>query len=1196
MQANATKPNLYRGQPLPLHDLSPKAFENFTYQALSLLGAKHCFKMKSGPLQSTDQGYDCTAESTTDKHIICIQCKRYNTALSLKTIAEEVVKVALGKELNGSNCKQHYIITSGEVSGNLRKAERQNGLADLRGECKKLISEGKLQSKLISTAKSQNLDPVQLVMEYLNTLENLTIWSGTDLQNELITIWSQLSDTLEQNFSIEKVLIDCPTPDFDLRAYLHKIAHDESKLTPLNYFFTVLPSKLISDSDLVGLGDRVVKVDDFIELLKMGKNVVLSSQGGSGKSSTLVIIEQKLVRPTSDILWLPVKLSLRSYSRNMLNQMVEKVLGINYGSWRSLPFKFIFLLDGLDEMLECDTQALFDDIDLTINGYSYVVTLRDRGVSIETKSSSIDCCLAIQPLSYRSAFSIASSIFQSPELDEFYDQYRNRLNSVDFNLFSLPFVLSRSIDYYKKNKILPASTEEILEDWISSKLKNDQSRITGTSLKINKLPIHKIIDTLSIALYRANFGGGVSSIPEDIYIDLMVACHDELIASDPYLAKALSFDEFLKLITDYEVLYKYADGHYSTPHIIISDYLASKALAKNWREHQTSEFKNAHHDIWLFSSNFIAVSDRSEYLATVFNFDVSLAAKIARKFQGDFLTYAEEKILEFEASEKIITRSNAIYALGILGTDGSLQRLKSKNGLKDVHQYYQRRRALALSGDDETLLDILCENEARAQIPAKISGGEYELWFRCPPTKITNVARSRIITWIADRQPELCMSLRTLELFGDSTDRDNLLYVLKNTDHIREFFDASRALLEIDRGLACETLINLSNEDAVVSYWSKQVLAAIGVQFDIDKDFDYFIELGQQGDEQLAAEHTAEVARKIVDLLKNADLDSNKIDALISAYKIPTLTKDYYYYNLIWQLGLRGEPGCLIPLVKLAYSRKCSHEINNAIWYLSQSADVQIDSELELEIDEYFNLINERHLGIYLNYLIYYKKTKPKIYTVDLVRKKIAVLLRDLSPEALTSDSYTVNGVLKHNLVFDLLSIFSDDICIGAEDSLKLLLINTDFSDQKSKQAKLRVLDSIDKSEIEDYLNVIEDGAAKLRIISYILENNLAQDPITLAEQHFSMFFSHHAFYSAIASLCAKHWNDKLANIFLNELCRFDWNPYLVQMFDRYTDLYLALITREQLEDFEGSRTIPINEYIERTYKIFIETNKLTMQ
>ncbi|QXH45088.1 restriction endonuclease [Pseudomonas xanthosomatis] len=1196
MQVNAIKPNLYRGQPLPLHALSPSAFENFTYQALSFLGAKHGFKMKSGPLQSTDQGYDCTAASTTDKHIICIQCKRYNTALSLKTVAEEVLKVALDNKLNNSNCKQHYIITSGEVTGNLRQAERQDSLTDLKNECTKIINSGKIQSKLISRMKSQNLDPTQVISEYLDALENLTIWSGTDLQNELTTIWSKLSDVLEQNFSIEKVLLDRPTPDFDVRAYLDKISHSAIKLTPLNYFPTTLPSNLVSDNNVSDPGTIVIPIDDLIEILKTGKNVVLSSRGGSGKSSTLVMTEHKLAQPVSDIRWVPVKLSLRSYSRNMLNQMIENALGINYGSWRSLPFKFIFLLDGLDEMLEHDTQALFDDIDMTMNEYSYVITVRDRGISIETKSNSINLCLAIQPLSYRSAFSIASSLFQPPELDEFYDQYRKRLNSVDFDFFSLPFVLSRSIDYYKKNKILPTSTEDILEDWISSKLKNDQSRVTNTSLKLNKLPIHKVTDTLSTVLYKAKFGSGVSSIPEDIYIDLMVACHDELIASDPYLAKALEFDEFLKLITEYEVLYKYSDGHYSTPHLIISDYLASKTLAKKWREHQAYSFNNSHHDIWLFSSNFIEATDRSEYLATVEKFDISLMAKIARKFKGDFLSYAEEKILELETSEKVMTRSQAIYALGILGTDDSLRRLKSKQGLKDIQQYYQRRRALALNGDDETLLNILHDNEPRAQMPARISGGEYDLWFRCPPAKITHIARNRINTWIGDRQPGLCINLRTLELFGDSTDCDNLLYILNNTEFSKEFFDASRALLEIDRDLACKTLITLSNEDTVVAYWSKQVLDAIGIRFNIDNDFEFFIQLGQQGNEQLASEHTADVARKIVDLLKNADLDSKKVDALIATYRNLTLTKDYYYYNLIWQLGLRGEPGCLIPLVKLAYSRKTPDEIHNAIWYLSKSSEAEIDPELELEIDEYFKSMNEHHLGTYYNYLIYYKNTKPRAYTLDLTRKKISTLLSNLNPETLTSDSYTVNGVFSYDLVFDLLSTFSGDACISAEDSLKLLLINTDFSNQKTKNIKHGTLAGIDKSTIQDYIDLIVDNGARLRITSYILENNLAKDPIALAEQHLSTFFSHHAFYPAVAALCATHWNDKLAKIFLNEFCTFDWNPYTVQIFDRYTDLYLELLTREQLEDFEGSRTTPVNEHIERTYKIFIETHKLTMR
>lgn len=1196
MHGQASKPNLYRGQALPIHELSPSSFENFTYQALSILGKKQGFEMKSGPQPSTDQGYDCTAQSTISKHLICIQCKRYESALSIKTVAEEIVKVSLDKALNGSDPKRHYIITSGEVSGALRKAERQSDYSDLRAECKKIITAGKYQSRLIETAKENSLEPISIMMEYLDKLDDLIIWSGRDFQNELITIWSQLSDILDKNFSIETVLRDSPTPDFDLRAYLKITDSNEEALTPLTYFSTCLPSNLSSDNDIVDLGDRAITIDDLVEILKIGKNVVLSSPGGSGKSSTLTQIKQKIVQPELAIQWLPVKLKLRSYSRNMLSQMIDTELRINYGSWRSLPFKFIFLLDGLDEMLQCDTQALFDDIESTLEKYNYVVTVRDKGLSVGTNSKSIDCCLSIQPLSYRSAFNIANAIFEGDELDQFYEQYRSRLNSVEFDFFSSPFVLSRSIDYYKKNKVLPASTQEIIEDWISSKLKNDQSRVTNSDLKINKLPATKVIETFSTVLYNANFGRGVSSIPEDSYIDLMVSCHDNLITSDAYLAKSLNFDEFIRLITEYEVLYRYADGHYSTPHLIISDYLASKALAKKWREHQISDFKSSHHDIWLYSSNFIEIEDRSDFLTTVFQFDISLAARVARKFQGDFLSDIEEKILSLETSEKVLTRSKAIYALGLLGTENSVRRLRSKQGLIDVQQHFQRRRALALNGDDATLLEILHENEPRAQSPARISGGEYELWFRCPPTKITNLSRVRINEWRSGRQLEACMSLRTLAMFGDSTDCENLIYILENTQHNGEFFDAARALLEIDRNLVCETLLILSNGKAKNSYWSKQVLSSIGVQFKNDKDFEYFIELGRQTEKHLSSQNLAHYASNVVKLLRGSKLDTKQIETLISMYEGLESRENLYYCSLVWQLGLSGEPGCLLPLVKSAYSRKDSSEINNAIWYLSQLTDVEVDQELERAVEEYFYFIDKRHVGIYLHYLRYFSRIKPKKFVMDLVRNKIAFIFKDLGPDNLTANDYNINGIASYGIVFELLSLFVDEPCISIEDSYKLLLINTDMMDQESKLTKLRVLRDLDKARLDEYLNKIQDCGAKICIVGYMLENDLSKDPVILAEQHLSIFLSHHAFYPAIAALCAKHWSDRLASTFLKEFCGFDWNPYLFQLFDRYTEVYLTLLTKEQLKEFEDSRIQSVDEHAERTYRIFLEHHNLEIK
>ncbi|TOL43386.1 hypothetical protein, partial [Vibrio parahaemolyticus] len=75
-------------------------------------------------------------------------------------------------------------------------------------------------------------------------------------------------------------------------------------------------------------------------------------------------------------------------------------------------------------------------------------------------------------------------------------------------------------------------------------------------------------------------------------------------------------------------------GHFSTPHAIISDYLASKVLSKTWTSYKEAEFDSSQYDTWLHSSDYICDDDKEDYLETVFSFDISLGARVAKKFQG----------------------------------------------------------------------------------------------------------------------------------------------------------------------------------------------------------------------------------------------------------------------------------------------------------------------------------------------------------------------------------------------------------------------------------------------------------------------------------------------------------------------------------------------------------------------------------
>lgn len=1189
---SALKPALNRGFPLPIEKLSPEAFEDFVYQALSVLGEQKGFEMQSGRQPSADQGFDCTAKTVSGGHLVCIQCKRYTSALSIKTVAEEIIKVSLEGALNTSQARQHYIITSGPVTGVLRTALRQEHYLDLKSECAAIINNNIFQPSLIKKSKEKNLSPIDITKKYIDDLEKLIVWSSIDFNNELLVSWSKLDDVLERNFTIERVLKDKPTPDFNLEKYLYRKTSTNTMVAPLSYTVTTWPPNLQSKNKIYSSNEHVLDVNHVIELLISSKNIVLSSSGGSGKSSTLSTIEQMLLK-NDDLKYFPIKLKLRSYARQTLNDLINQELGITFGSWKSLPFRFVFLLDGLDEMLHSDTQAFCDELFRIAGEYSYIITLRHAGLSISTSLMSADTCLAIQPLSYRSALRMASDILTGEELNTFYGEYRNKLSSIGFNFFASPFVLSRSFDYYRSNKKLPESTEEILEDWILGKLTKDQTRITDVDAKLNRLPTSQIIETLSFILYKASFGLGLACISEEDLAVLMMECYDELSMTKNYVAKAVSFFEFTSLIKSFEILYKDDDNLYITPHQIIADYLSSKTLAKNWQVHKHDAFNTAHYDIWLYCSNLIRTEERKEFIETAFSLNPILGAEIARKFEGKFLDDIQDRLLALEQDEKVLTRSEAIVGLGLLGTAKCLNRLKSNIGCRDYQQFAQRRRALALNGSRETLFKILIENEPLAQGPGKISGGDYALWFQSPPTVITEIARDRIDAWLHDRQPFLRMSLRTIALFGDDTDIENLSAVLTLTDNVGEFFDAAKALLNIDKVNLIEKLFLLITGDNSKSYWAKQVLVPLGVECNTQREIDRFLSLAQypQDDVSKIIHQVYEFHR----FLCQTKINQEQVEKIISTYVSLTFIKDFYYRGLLWELGCCGSPGCLFPLVERAFNISCSAEIHYAMGYLARQPELNIDKSLSQKIDAYFDSLDEKHEGIFRNYVIYYNKhqTRSLDFGLSLMRQKTTEKLANLSPETISFNDYSLS-LFEYDIVFDFLGLSVDGCSwIAEEDALKLLLINTDITGVEKKTVKTYILKTLDKAKLDAYVTNIKDITTRTHISAYMLLNDLSSTPNTLLKEYFPMLLSNHFLHETLAHSCARHWDDEVARLFLSHLCHSEWNSVTAQLFEQYTGAFLLLLTKDQMENFERARNAPINSHIDRTYRIFLESKGL---
>src|SRR5690606_5222927 len=128
-------------------------------------------------------------------------------------------------------------------------------------------------------------------------------------------------------------------------------------------------------------------------------------------------------------------------------------------------------------------------------------------------------------------------------------------------------------------------------------------KVKDTTNKLNRIPTDIIEKAFSYILYIARTEEGYQTIPESHYHTLLMKCYNKLDPSTSYLKQILDLDDFVKMISHFEILILWDDGLYSTPHPILSDYLISKLFAENWRDYSNEWLVNSFHDVWLYASS-----------------------------------------------------------------------------------------------------------------------------------------------------------------------------------------------------------------------------------------------------------------------------------------------------------------------------------------------------------------------------------------------------------------------------------------------------------------------------------------------------------------------------------------------------------------------------------------------------------------
>ena len=220
---------LYAGRQVPFHELSPDDFEKFVTSVLNVVGSRHGFSAVTATAGPSDEGFDATAKATATGLPVCIQCKRYQKNLGLADVAAEIAKVAMVSALDNTSVAQHRFVTAGGVAKSLNASllRDPNKTELVRMAIERGNSEPELDTKKAAlSAAGMSVDAV--ISDYVRSTD-IVVWSGSDLDRECTISWSQLTGIVERFFTVQRVLLERPRPDFDEPRYLRSLVEGSQR-------------------------------------------------------------------------------------------------------------------------------------------------------------------------------------------------------------------------------------------------------------------------------------------------------------------------------------------------------------------------------------------------------------------------------------------------------------------------------------------------------------------------------------------------------------------------------------------------------------------------------------------------------------------------------------------------------------------------------------------------------------------------------------------------------------------------------------------------------------------------------------------------------------------------------------------------------------------------------------------------------
>lgn len=1189
-EVDEKKPNLYRGQEIPLADLSESQFNDFVSEALIILGPQLNIRILSGRSIGSDDGYDGIGERVSDKASVCIQCKRFSSSLNLPSVGEELAKVALSSAVEKSNVKEHYIITTGEVTKTVRSALREADRAKLIEAALNAYNLPENFKELKEKCKLAGIDSEAAIVKHIKNLDTIVVWSGRDFDSQLGQVWLQIEHILEKFFSIDVILREYPRPNYDHKKYFERITSITAEKVDLVAVAHELPpnlerystsdplAKIKGQSNVLAHGTQVVSAIDAVTSVPIGYCGIICGLGGGGKSTTLQMAARIILEKFEEDGVLPIIVRLNRY-QNSLDKLIHKELEITYGDWRSLPYKFYFLFDGLDEIPDSNAQSFLDELSQILNAKksASTLTIRESGLRQTAVLEKFGLSWMLAPLSYRLCFQFAEKVIPKEKQNEFFQQFRSRIYTLGSELLTLPFGFASAVDTFLDSGVLPEESDAFIDEIFNRRIKHNSTRSQNALPKhLHNIPAKTLKSLAEAIAFELRIIRQKTTVDSETAGSIVSTAISNLKAEKLFGTSDISDKDALALTYHYEILIEQSPDVLSPGHDILVDYLAGPRLAKFWRDHKNHLRNVVGQDVWVFASKFVSDHDASEFLETVADVDLVLASRCASKMNKKYHGVVEKRILEADNSESRVYYSRAAISMSILKSDVCLDRLEQRKSEKDENRRYHAERALAIIGDLPMLERLLADNEPMVSSGLTVSGGSFEMWHNAPPILRTEIARQRIDSALITQNELIVLSLRTLSAFGDKSDVKRVESVIAQTANLPTFYAAIDCLFQIDKSRGVAVLREmLIDPKQIPLLYVMEVLSAMSEDFDTSWLLNQLIVFKYQSGED---HQTVEKATKI---LCAQPLPENGEALLRDAYA----GADEYIQASIWEIAQKHRLEAFeeLALTELANpkSKKLGYAANfgSKVFLDTQQADKFLElckkRALEVEPEKKHNNWHAQRL---LQAILASGDKSFVAHRVEHVLQKFLPENLRLRKERKASGYKTkvnqqaAEAHYEYFAEFEL--IFWCPLAKEVKDFLSKDLVKSfvgidiTMSNEEIRQAYVEVVTCLSTEELDLAISQIKESTDRIAIIGRLAHLGKTEARLNTAITDIPEVIDWHLSYSSLIEIIKSYWSDDLAKALINAVAQHNWTSVDGQMFSKVEASVANMVSADQVKKF----------------------------